>query len=273
VKLVTLLAAISLVPAGSTSIGHGPAGGTLWQRVIPDPALPIALRPTVFYLPPNAVPGRRYPVVYFLHGFPGSPYQFVDGLRLAQVADSAIRSGAVPPFVAVVPPAGFDVHRGDWAGPWEDYLVRDVVPWVDANLPTLAAASERTLAGLSAGGYGAVDIGLRHPRMFGTLEAWSGYFQPLREESLAHADHTSLDAHDPSLLVRQEAPLLRRLGTRFFLSCGTTHDKETAAGTKLFSVELRSLGLAHRLWLAPGGHDGKLWRAQLPAALTYALAR
>jgi hypothetical protein len=38
-------------------------------------------------------------------------------------------------------------------------------------------------------------------------------------------------------------------------------------------VELRSLGLAHRLWLAPGGHDGKLWRAQLPAALTYALAR
>jgi enterochelin esterase-like enzyme len=57
------------------------------------------------------------------------------------------------------------------------------VPWTDANLPTVADRAGRILAGLSAGGYAAVDIGLRHPFMFSTLEAWSGYFRPLPRHS------------------------------------------------------------------------------------------
>jgi enterochelin esterase-like enzyme len=270
-KLAALLAALSLVPAGSTPIGQGPAGGTLFQRVIPDTALPWSLRPTVFYLPPGASADERYPVVFLLHGFPGSPYQFVDGLRLAQTADRGIEAGGLPPFIAVVPPAGLDVHHGDWTGPWEDYLVRDVLPWVDSHLPTIATPEGRTLAGLSSGGYGALDIGLRHPDLFGTLEAWSGYFEPVREGSLRDAGRAVLDAHDPSLLVRREAALLNELGTRIFLSAGTTRDRVTAAATKRFSAELRALGIEHTLWLAPGGHDGRFWRSQLPAALLYAL--
>jgi hypothetical protein len=45
---------------------------------------------------------------------------------------------------------------------------------------------------------------------------------------------------------------------------------ETAAGTKTFSAELRTLNLQHRLWFGPGGHDGRLWHAQLSAAIAYA---
>ena len=152
----------------------------------------------------------------------------------------------------------------------EQYLVSDVVPWADANLPTIPDRAGRVLAGLSAGGYGAVDIGLRHPLLFSTLEAWSGYFHPLRAGALVHARPAGMRAHDPSLLARREAPLLRRLRTRIFLSSGTTHVRETAAGTRTFSAELRGLHLRHRLWLGAGGHDGRLWRAQLPAALAYA---
>jgi hypothetical protein len=80
-----------------------------------------------------------------------------------------------------------------------------------------------------------------------------------------------LAAHDPSLLVRREAPLLRRLGTRFYLSSGSTRDRETARLAKKFAAELASLGLAHELWLRPGGHDGRFWRAQLGPAFRYAL--
>jgi enterochelin esterase-like enzyme len=259
VRLLALLVAAAVAPAAAQQIGTGPSGGTVWQVVIGNPATPLDRRPTVFYLPPGASAGRRYPVVFFLHGFPGSPYQFVDGLRLAQTADAAIEAGRLPPFVAVVPPAGYDVHHGDWSGIWEDFLVHDVLPWADAHLPVLRDASARTLAGLSAGGYGAVDIGLRHPGLFGTLEAWSGSFA------------SPSPSHDPSLLVRREAVRLRSLGTRVFLSCGTTRDRVTARETKAFAGELRSLGIRHELWLAPGGHDGALWRRQLPAALAYAL--
>jgi enterochelin esterase-like enzyme len=258
-------------PPGFHQIETGPDGGTVLQGWIPDPVQPRFFRPTVVYLPPGYDPSRRYPVLYLLQGFPGSPYQFVDGIDLPGYADPRIAAGTLPPFVAVIPPAGIDAHHGDWTGVWESYLVDDVVPWADANLATLDDRDGRVLAGLSAGGFGAVDIGLRHPELFSTLEAWSGYFRPLRAGALVHADAAGLHAHDPSLLAVREAPLLHRLKTRFFLSSGTTHDRLTAAGTKAFSVELRTLGVPHRLWLGAGGHDGRLWRAQLPAALAYAL--
>jgi enterochelin esterase-like enzyme len=258
------------VPPGFHQIAAGPDGGVVIQGWVRNSLELRFFRPTVVYLPPGYDPTRRYPVLYLLQGFPGSPYQYVDGIDLPSYADPHIADGSLPPFIAVIPPAGIDAYHGDWTGIWEQYLVRDVVPWVDANLPTIAARRGRVLAGLSAGGYGAVDIGLRHPGLFSTLESWSGYFHPLRAGALVHADRAERQAHDPSLLVRREAPLLHGLGTRFFLSSGTTRDRATAAGAKAFSEELRTLRLPHRLWLGPGGHDGRLWRAQLPAALAYA---
>src|SRR5438067_2115693 len=84
---------------------------------------------------------------------------------------------AEPPFVAVMPPAGLTGRfDGEWTGPWERFFVSAVVPWASAHLPIGRSPPARSIAGLSAGGYGAVDIGLRHLRMFGTLEAWSGSF-------------------------------------------------------------------------------------------------
>src|SRR5262249_26179252 len=147
---------------------------------------------------------RRYPVVYLLHGMPGSPYSFVNALRLASVADE------LPPFIAVAPAAGPNGrYDGEWAGAWENWLVNGVVPWVVTHLPTQADGRDQVLAGLSAGGYGAIDIGLRHPGLFGTLESWSGYFRPLRDGDLAAADTASLALHDPTLLLPRDAAQLR----------------------------------------------------------------
>jgi enterochelin esterase-like enzyme len=112
--------------------------------------------------------------------------------------DPLVVAGKLPPFVAVMSPAGLTPRfRGEWTGVWEDYLVRDVVPWVDRHFPAIAAGRGRILAGLSAGGYGAVDIGLRHPGTFGTLEAWSGSFTAPHDGSLAGASGAVLAAHDP----------------------------------------------------------------------------
>ena len=162
-------------------------------------------------------------------------------------------------------------YHGEWAGRWEDYLVRDVVPWVDAHLPTIPSRAGRALAGVSAGGYGAVDIGLRHPGLFATLESWSGYFKPFHDGPLEHADARVLAAHDPSILVRREAPFLRTLGTRFYLSCGSTADHRTAALAIAFARELDALRLPRELYLRPGAHNGHFWLAQFPEALRYAL--
>ena len=260
--------------SGWVQVRQGPDGGTIWRGMIPNRAVPQTRRPTLVYLPPSASDRARYRVVVLLQGFPGGPYSFADGLQLAGAADLLIAAHASPPFAAVMPPAGpTPWFHGEWTGPWERFLVRDVLRWADTHLPIAANRRLRTIAGLSAGGYGALDVALRHPALFGTVEAWSGSFDAPRDGSLRGAGPAVRAAHDPTLLVQREAPLLRRLGTRFFLSCGVTHDRVIAAATRRFSGLLAGLRLEHRLRLGPGGHDGRFWRSQLIPALEYALRR
>src|SRR5574340_1578506 len=72
-----------LPPAGFTRIDTGPDGGTVWQGLIPDRVAPRTHLVSVVYLPPGASGRMRYPVLYLLQGFRGSPWQFSQGLRLA----------------------------------------------------------------------------------------------------------------------------------------------------------------------------------------------
>ena len=271
--LAAALAALALgLPASWTPVAHGPDGGVVWSGRIPDSAVPSDRRASAVYLPPGYSEARRYPVIYLLHGMAGNPSSFYDGLRLADVADDLIASGA-PPFVAVMPVAGPTVNpnSGEWAGVWEDFVVRDVVPWTDAHLATIASASARALAGLCAGGYGAIDIGLRHPGVFGTLESWEGYFAPVfRDGPFVHASAADLAAHNPALLVRSEAAALRRAGVRFYVSVGGNHAEVLRQWSLDFAGELTQLRLAHELWLLPASERGHFWRATLPSALAYA---
>ena len=192
----------AVAPYGWVRIAAGPYGGTVWQGVIPNRADPGHPRASLVYLPPAVEPHLRYPALYLLHGLRGSPYSFVGGLRFAAVADGLIHSRRVQPFIAVMPPAGqspqFD---GEWTGPWERYVVQDVVPWCRPPPPALARAPRPYARRLLRGAYGSIDIGLRHPGLFGTLESWSGYFKSPRDGSLANATAAERLAHDPQALL------------------------------------------------------------------------
>jgi enterochelin esterase-like enzyme len=267
IALALIAAALAgAAPPGFSPVEVGPGGGTVWQGVVPGVFAPPGRLPTLVYLPPAAAANGRYPLVVLLHGFPGSPYSFTDGLHLAEVAD---QDG---PLVAVMPRAGQVRYHGEWAGRWERFVVRDVLPWAQAHLPIARDHRRWTIGGLSSGGYGAVDVALRHPRLFATIESWSGYYRPYRDGPLREASRVQLAAPDPTLLLGREAALLRLLGTRFFVSCGSTHDRANEAFALAFAARLRALALPYELWLRPGGHDGAFWRAQLPQALRYALA-
>ncbi len=266
-------AAADLLPSSFTRIAVGPAGGTVWQGVIPGAPWRHGPRPSLVYLPPGIDRSLRYPVVYLLHGIRGAPYSFLGGLQLTLIADHLISTKRARPFIAVMAPAGDDAaYRGEWTGVWETYLVRSVLPYVDHALPTIARAQGRVIAGLSAGGYGALDISLRHPGEFGTVEAWSGYFRAPNDGSLAHASTAQLAAHDPSLLIPAQAAALRSAKVRFYLTSGA-QDHEALAQTRRFARLLTSLGLRATLVITSGGHTTSSWRAGLPAALTFAIGR
>lgn len=266
-------AAGTRLPASWTLVSTGTSGGVVYQGQIPNQFLPSDHRASAIYLPPGYNPARRYPVVYLLHGMAGRPTSIWGGLHLADVADGLISSGQTKPFIAVMPVAGPTVNpnSGEWAGVWENYVVYNVVPWIDAHLPTRPGPQGRTLEGLCAGGYGAIDIGLRHPGLFGTLGSWEGYFAPVfRDGPFVHASATALRAHDPARLVRRDAISLRRSGVRFYISVGGNHGKVLRRWTIAFARELTALRLPHELWLLPPIDRGHFWGATLPSALLYA---
>jgi hypothetical protein len=122
---------------------------------------------------------------------------------------------------------------------------------------------------VSAGGYGAVDIALRHVGVFAVAESWEGYFHPFRDGPFAAASPATLAAHDPVLLARKKAATIRSHRLRFFLSTGGSHGSVKRRWTFEFDQELRGLGIADRVWAQPPGVPG-FGRNQLPAALTYA---
>jgi enterochelin esterase-like enzyme len=259
---------------GFAPVAKGPDGGIVLRGRIPNSVVRWDRRPSAVYLPPAfQASGPRYPVIFLLHGFPGSPSGFYDSLRLAKVADGLIAAHRIRPFVAVMPVAGRTTGKRsdeEWAGRWETYLVRDVVPWANTHLPLSAA--DRAIAGLSAGAFGAIDIALRHPGLFGVAESWSGYFQPFRDGPLARAGAAELAAHNPTLLVRREAASLRRRQLRFYLATGFNHGGIFRRWTYEFARELKGLRLPYRVWAARQPDGGRYLRLQLPAALEFAFA-
>ena len=271
------LSAASPVP-GFVLVDQGAAGGTVWSGQIPNPFVAAERRDTLIYLPPGYSATERYPVLYLLHGFWGEPSSFVLALHFPDFADDAISHGDIRPFIAVMPPGGLPAGskaeraKGEWAGASEDFIVKTVVPWIDAQLPTIPTGRARAIAGVSAGGFGAVDIALRHVGLFGTAESWEGYFHPFRDGPFEHASAATLAAHDPVLLVRKEAPAIRSHDLRFFLSTGGSHGSVKRSWTFEFDRELRSLKIKDELWSQPPGMLG-FGRHQLPAALAYAERR
>jgi poly(3-hydroxybutyrate) depolymerase len=260
--MLAALVASAFLP-GFMPFATGPDGGQVLAGTFPG-----AERAGYVYLPPGFAPTARYPVIYLLHGMPGSPSEFLDGTQLATFADEGISSGALRPFIAVLPAAGSSrAYNGEWAGPWEKDLVRRIVPWVDASLPTIATREGRVIAGLSAGGYGAADIGIRNARLFGAIESWSGYFRPLHDGPFKHATRSELAANDPAQLLPLDGDALA--GTRFFLSSGPFHShwfrpSETVA----FAGEAHRLGLKVTLRLY-SSRKGE-WRAQFDDGLRWA---
>jgi S-formylglutathione hydrolase len=140
-------------------------------------------REVLVYLPASykTSASRRYPVVYFLHGFTDDPDHWWGFKRhfinLPAILDKVFAGGARE--MILVMPNAYTVFQGSMysnsvtTGAWEDYVSQDLVAYIDGHYRTLANASSRGLAGHSMGGYGALKIGMKHPETYSSLYVMS----------------------------------------------------------------------------------------------------
>jgi hypothetical protein len=136
------------------------------------------VRKMVIYLPPGYnSSSRRYPVIYFLPNPFEENYRFDFDHRGAQsLFDRAIAESAIKEFILVAvdmnTPLGTSWYVNSSAtGNWEDFMVQELVPYIDANFRTLPSRDSRGIAGIFIGGYGAIRFGMRHPDIFGSVYA------------------------------------------------------------------------------------------------------
>lgn len=123
------------------------------------------------YLPPCYDPGAAYPVLYLLHGQTYAQDQWVR-LGAPDAADTLIAAGEAPPFLIVMPQEP-DTLANPFDTGFEQALIDELIPWINANAAVCSARACQAIGGLSRGGSWAVWLGFSHWELFGAIGAHS----------------------------------------------------------------------------------------------------
>ncbi len=164
------------------------------------------------YTPPGYSADKKYPVLYLLHGIGGDDREWTHGpnpCHADKIIDNLLADGKVPPMIMVFPngnsamtaemvaariagnsaaraggpPAGGggggrgNAGRGggtdSWGRPFENDLLKDIIPLIESKFSVIADREHRALAGLSMGGGQTLNIGFAHPDLFGYIGGFS----------------------------------------------------------------------------------------------------
>jgi S-formylglutathione hydrolase FrmB len=276
VRIVRLaaLAALAAVVAAGTAGSNRPLQGSLVEGSFVSKALRGRL-PFDAYLPPGyATSTARYPVVYFLHGLPASPTAYRGLASWTRALEATGR-----PAIMIAPQGARDGDDDpeylDW-GPgrrWETALSLELPRYVDTHFRTIPGRRGRALVGLSAGGYGAVLLGLHHLDAFSVLEAWSGYFHPTNRRGDAPLDLGSAAANRHASAHSFVSSLRRAFRRRptffaFYVGLGDLRFRDE---NRRLHRELAAAGVPHVFELYRGGHEQALWHRHAAAWLGLAV--
>jgi Putative esterase len=143
------------------------------------------LPPPSTHRPPGVEPksDARFPSVYLLQGFFGQLDEWLarnpPAPTMIERLDAMFAAGDCPPAVIVFVDAwtsrgGSQFLNSTSTGRYLDYVCDEVIPFVDAGYPTLAAREHRGVSGKSSGGYGAMVISMLRPEIFGGLASHAG---------------------------------------------------------------------------------------------------
>ncbi|HET7607666.1 MAG TPA: alpha/beta hydrolase-fold protein [Gammaproteobacteria bacterium] len=127
--------------------------------------------------------GRRFPVLFDLVGFTGSGRMHTAWRNfdenVPERAARLVHDAKMAPAIIVFPDCftafgGNQYVNSPAVGRYADYLTRELVPFVDRELRTLAAREHRGVFGKSSGGYGALVHAMKYPKCWGAAASHSG---------------------------------------------------------------------------------------------------
>ena len=256
-------ATLAAAPAGfdvpRDNIPHGSV-----ERIEFDSTVVGTRRPASVYLPPGYSSDRTYPVLYLLHGIGGNETHWPGPGSAATILDNLIADGKAVPMIVVMPngrasskpstlfgapgsdnqdrAAGMAVEFEAYAA-FEEELLIDLIPYIEANYAAEPDRMQRALAGLSMGGGQSLNFGIGNVDTF----AWVGGFS------------SAPNTLPPAELVAnpEEARQLERL----WVSCGNEDN--------LFNISLgvheylAEQNVPHVWYIDAGAHTFPVWKNDL----------
>jgi len=237
-------------------------------------------------LPPgyHADKTQRYPVLYLLHGLGENQQMFIRSGVLNLVQD-LWDTGRMGKFLIVTPDAGssFYINSRDGRERYEDFFIREFMPFIGRRYRERAGRGNLGIAGISMGGYGALHIAFRYPRLFGSVSAESGaLIERIPSVTLAGPQPQALrlmlggafgSPPDPAFW-EQNSPLTlartaRLAGMKIYFDCGAQDDYGFDRGARALDRILTARKIPHEFHLYPGGHNWGYFGAHLPGLLEF----
>lgn len=208
--------------AADGSVSDIPTHGEVRKVNIPATASHFEARKALVYLPPAVLATTKHkpalPVILMMSGQPGSPGRvFAAGGIQTMMDDYAQHHGGLAPIVIAADQLGDDSHNtlcvdSPVYGNALTYLTKDVVDWVETNLPAAQQAQDWAIAGFSQGATCSLQIGANHPDLFGTIIPTGSELKPTNgsESSMIsrffHGDRTAYEKQIPVNAIRNHAP-------------------------------------------------------------------
>jgi enterochelin esterase-like enzyme len=266
-------APVTLAPPRVDDDSFGAAGeyvgsiaGTLREVPIYSPSLDRDMSYYVYLPPGYGTEGRRYPVLYMLHGGGASKDEW-PAYGLINDVDRSIVSKDIRPLIVVLPQGdlGYWVNWVDDGPRWADYIAEDLRGHVDATFRTLADPSHRAIGGLSMGGAGALQLAFNHPDIFQVVGSHSpslhvddGTFAGIYGTGQEFKEREPID-------LASTAPGIDSL--KIWIDTG--EDDPWLERDQVLHDSLLQRGVAHNWSILPGGHEGDYWIENLPAYLRF----
>ncbi|GEM_PF-111987 len=224
-------------------------------------------------LPGPLEPGRRYPVVYLLHGAYGQPSDWTGPIRAAE-AVAGRELIAVAPEGKTAWYVDSPVAEGS---NYETFVTRDVIADVDARLPTIASREGRGLAGYSMGGHGAFTLAARHPDLFSAASSMSGILHirlhpgkwlmngVMGDPAASEENESFWREHDAC----DQADAFANADVALLFDTGVSDATGCVEDNRRLDERLTNRGIVHTYREFPGGHSQTYWRTHLPEHLDF----
>ena len=240
------------------------------------------------YLPSDyASTQSRYPVVYLLHGMGQNYMDWVQKGEANLTADSIIANGSIPKVIIVMPDAGnsFYINSADGYN-YEDYFLKELIPYIDSTYKTRPSRDNRAIAGLSMGGYGAIVYGVKHADLFSACAALSSGV--VTDPEVANTPNDVYDAYYATVWGkakgedRLQLPTWSKYSPLALLKTGNAvdlkkikwyfdigDDDSLYKGNAAIHNILRDKQIPHEFRIRDGDHTWEYWRTGLGDALKF----